>query len=230
MQPKFILLCSMIISALSLNAQEEEVKKTRNKNNEYKKWSAGLAIGITPLPDNQASLLPGIEYFIDDRFSVYNEVALHLDKSYHADSAVLNKKYFRYKAEFRYYFSMFSYPFLGLQFTTATRKFDIEKGGNYFERKQGDSTWVFDRASVNSPFIATTLQLGTIKRLIKELFLESSIGCGFKVVNTEYKAISNLRKDRYSGLLNFKPIASYRYIGKNLQCHFTFFMRLSYHF
>ena len=233
MNPKLFLLIVSFTCCLTLNAQDSDFKKRNKKNNASESWSAGIALGIIPLPDNQGSLLPGIEYFISDQFSVYNEIALQLNKNDHADSAVMNKKYFRYKAEFRYYFSSFGitgYPFLGLQFTTAARKFDIGKPGKYFDRSPGDSAWFFDNASVNSPFITTSLQVGLARRLVEELFMESSIGYGVKFVNTEYNQVSNLRKDKVSGFLNFKPVASYRYIGKTTQSHFTFFMRLYYRF
>jgi hypothetical protein len=105
MPHKHLFICLLLVIAFRLNAQDEGFKKISKKDNDAKRWSAGMALGITPLPDNQLSLLPGVEYFISDRFSLYNEIALHLDKKYHSDSAVMNKKYFRYKAEFRYYFS-----------------------------------------------------------------------------------------------------------------------------
>jgi hypothetical protein len=216
-----------------VNAQQEGFKKINRRDDNDKRWTAGMAMGITPLPDNQASLLPGIEFFISERFSVYNEIALHLNKNHHADSSVMNKKYFRYKAEGRFYFTsstIWSRPFIGLQFTTATRKFNIEKGGNYFERKQTDSTWLFDRASVNSPFLTGSLQLGLSKRIAEELFIETSIGYGLKFINTEYNETINLRKDRFGGWFAIKPASSYRYIGHTTQSHFTLFIRLFYRF
>jgi len=233
MRFKFLLLVLSFIICVKVCAQDEEFKKISKKNNRDARWTAGLALGITPLPDNKLSLLPGIEYFISDKFSVYSEIALQLDKNYHADSSVLNKKYFRYKAELRYYFFISdipTYPFVGFQFTTSRRKFDIEKPGKYYERNQQDSAWFFDNAKVSSPFIAASLQLGVTKRLVEELFMETSIGYGLKFVNTEYSQVNNLRKDKEHGFFNFKPLASYRYIGKKTQSHFTFFIRLCYRF
>lgn len=230
---KFPLLILSFTSCLMLNAQDNDFKKASKKNNSAKRWTGGIALGITPLPDNQVSLLPSIEYFINDKFSVYNDVALQLNKNYHADSAVMNKKYLRYKAEFRYYFSTskgYLYPFVGIQFTTATRKFDIGKPGKYYDRHANDSAWFFEKASVNSPFTTTSLQLGLTRRLVEELFLEGSIGYGVKFINTKYDPVTNLRKDEVHGFFNIKPAASYRYIGKTTQSHFTFLMRLCYRF
>jgi hypothetical protein len=223
----------LLTPAMHLRAQEEGVKKISKKENDLLRWSAGIALGITPLPDNQLSLLPGVEFFINDKFSVYHEIAVHVNKNQHADSGVLNKKYFRYKAELRYYFSassLWSHPYFGIQFTTATRKFDIAKGGNYFERKENDSAWAFSSASVSSPFSTASVQVGLVKNLAEELFLESSLGYGFKIINTEYSSVSNLRKENYRGLFAIKPAAAYRYPGRTIQSQFTFFMRLSYHF
>jgi hypothetical protein len=200
---------------------------------EVKRWAVSLSPGTVPLPGNPFSLQPGVEFFFTPKISLLNEVSLQTEKNNDFDSAALNKRYFKYKAEARYYLSANTnrvIPYFGLQFTTASRKFDIGKADRYYDTFQDDSVYTFTSASVNSPVQTLTGQFGLSARVIDNFYFETSFGYGVRFINTTYSAVENPAKIRNVGLFNIKPISSYRYEGKLTRTQLNLGFRVSYRF
>ncbi len=182
-----------------------------------KRWVLSFSPGIVPLPGKPLSLQPGVEFFFNAKFSLLNEISLQTGKNKDVDSTAVDKRYFKYKTESRFYITKNKdaiRPYLGLQFTTAKRKFDVNKSDRYYETFQHDSVYIYNKASINSPVKTGTLQLGIASRVYKDFYLDISIGCGFRYVNTEYSSLINLQKIRNVGFFNVRPISSYRCIGQ----------------
>jgi hypothetical protein len=176
---------------------------------------------------------PGVEFYFTPRFSLLSEIGLQTNKKDNADSTALNKKYFKYKAEARYYISDGDdrvNPYFGLQFTTASRRFDWAKEGRYYETFQDDSVYSFTKASINSPVKTATLQFGLSGRVVDAFYFELSFGYGIRFVNTTYPALENLEKIRNTGFFNIKPVSSYRYIGSLTRSQINLGVRISYRF
>lgn len=211
---------------VNLHAQKKGI-------NDFKKWSAGLSPGIVPIPPNSLSLQPSIEFFITPQVSLLNEISLQLDKNNHADSFAMNKKYFKYKAEFRYYFNANKKvtPYSAIQFALANRRFTIAKQGHYYENSFNDTACYFDKSEVVSPFTILAGQFGITVRIIESLYFDIYTGAGVRFVNTEYRETENLKKNKrpYS-LLYTKPVSSYYYTGKRTSLQLNLGGRISYRF
>ncbi len=195
------------------------------------KWAVSVSPGIVPLPGKPLSLQPGVEFYFGPRFSLLNEISLQTEKNKDLDSTALNKKYFKYKAEIRFYVTRGEdaiKPYFGLQFTTAKRKFDVDRADRYYETFQDDSVYTYDKASINSPVQTGTLQLGLTSRVFKNFYFDIAIGYGVRLVHTEYTSLVNLQKIRNVGFFNIKPVSSYRYAGKLTRSQFNFGFRVLY--
>lgn len=197
-----------------------------------KRFLISISAGNVPLPGTNTSILPGAEVYILPRVSLYGEIALLTGKK-SLDSTAVDKKYFRYKAEIRYYLSKKEpvvKPYIGIQYTNATRSFNVNKADIYYEQNQTDSVYKYDRAYIISPVKTLTVQLGTAIRIWKGIYGEIAGGYGFRFINTEYTELVNLRKERRVGFLFIKPISSYRYIGSMTRSQLNLNFRLSYRF
>lgn len=196
-----------------------------------KRWSISVSPGIVPVPGKPGSVQPGIEFFFNAQFSLLNEIGLQTAKNNDFDSTALNKKYFKYKAELRYYIGENTIrPYFGLQFTTAKRKFNVGKPNKYYELFQDDSIYTYDKASINSPIVTATVQFGISFRVVTDFYFDLSTGYGARFVDTEYTSLVNLQKNRNVGFFNIKPISSYRYTGKLTRSQFNLGLRFSYRF
>lgn len=223
---KILLILIFSLFLVSLYAQKRDV-------HELKRWCAGLSAGIVPIPPNALSLQPGIEFFITPQVSLLNEIALQLGKNNHADSFALNKKFFKYKAELRYYFSSGKLvtPYTAFQFAIAKRQFTIAKHGHFYENTFNDSAYYFDKAAVNSPIAVYAAQFGLTFSIIKSLSFDFYTGAGYRLTDTEYSETENLQKDRRpSGLFYIKPVSSYYYSGKRTALQLNLGGRLFYRF
>ncbi|HKB43887.1 MAG TPA: hypothetical protein VKC90_05850 [Chitinophagaceae bacterium] len=212
--PKPILLIIYLLLSTALLFAQKETKKY---------LATSFSPGIVPVPGRPLSLRPGIEIYFSPKLSLFNEISLQTGKNKDFDSTAINKKYFRYKAEIRFYWAKVKNaikPYLGLQFTGAKRKFDVNKSDRYYETFQDDSIYTYNKASINSPVKTGTLQLGLSSRVFKDFYLDTEIGFGFKFINTDYSSLVNLQKIK-AGFLNIKPISSYRYIGKLTRLQFN---------
>ena len=221
-----IFLLSVLLALFSLigNAQQK-------KGKEKQQWAASLSLGNVPLPGIPISLQPGIEFFFTPQFSLFNEIGLQTGKNKNYDSTAINKKYFKYKAEFRFYLGKkVIRPYFGLQFTTAKRSFDVDKTDRYYETSQDDSVYTYNKASINSPVKTGTLQFGIAFRIVKEFYFDIAIGYGIRYSNTEYSSLVNRQKIRNIGFFNIKPISSYRYNGKITASQLNLGFRLLYRF
>ncbi|MGB3006929.1 MAG: hypothetical protein WBC06_10485 [Chitinophagaceae bacterium] len=222
-----LILSCFFLHVIAINAQSPH--KTS-----FKRLAISFSPGTVPLPGNPLSLQPGIEFFFTPRISLLNEIGLQTMRNSDLDSTALNKRYFKYKAEARYYF--FSNdkkgfnPYLGLQFTTANRKFDVGKTYRYYDTFQDDSVYSYSRASINSSVKTMVLQLGGTIRIFKNFYSELYIGYGARFVNTMYYSVENLQKIRNVGFFNIKPISSFRYIGKVTGTQLNLGFRISYRF
>lgn len=198
-----------------------------------KRWNAGLSLGIVPIPPSAISIQPNIEFFISPKFSLLNEISLQLEKNDHADSAALNKKFFKYKAEFRYYFRRLKKGglYAALQFATAKREFISGKPSYYYDAAYRDSIYSYDKAKVNSPFTTITAQFGGAFKLYGELHIDISLGSGYRIINTSYSETINLRKESedFRWIL-LRPMGSYRYAGMLTRPQLNFWTRLYYRF
>lgn len=208
-------------------------ERTSDKNPDgMKRFLISVSAGNVPLPGTNTSILPGAEVYILTRVSLYGEIALLTGKK-SLDSTAVDKKYFRYKAEIRYYLSKNEpvvKPFIGMQYTNATRSFNVNKTDIYYEQNQIDSIFIYDRAHVNSPVQTFTFQAGTAIRIRKNIYGDIAAGCGFRVINTDYSELVNWRKERRVGFLFIKPISSYRYTGSMTRSQFNLNFRISYRF
>lgn len=220
----FLFACSM--ASVSATAQS-------NKKAVKEKWLISLSIGNVPLPGTPISLQPGIEFFLSRRVSLFNEVSLQTRKNRNVDSTALNKKYFKYKIELRYYLSTgmkMINPYFAAQFSTANRKFDVDKQDKYYETFQDDSVYSYTSAKINSPVQTGTLQFGVAIKTVGHFYFDAAIGYGFRLINTTYSSVENLQKIRNTGFFNVKPIASYRYQGKLNRPQVNLNFRVSYRF
>lgn len=225
-----LLFLSLFFSLAYVTMAQEGNKISKEES--ARRWAVSFSAGIVPLPDNKGSINPGAEFYISPSFSVLSDIALQLDKNQDLDSTATNKKYVRYKAEFRFYIGkshQWATPFLGLQFTKANRQFAVEKKGKYFEGDNKDSAFFYDRAHINSPFFTTTAQFGFTKEIANSIYFDFSAGYGFKFTNTTYSSAINLHKARNNDLINL-PKAAYRYTGHHTTSHFTLGFRLYYRF
>ncbi len=209
-----------------LQAQEKETPG-------FKRFLASISVGTAPLPDRQATFLPGAEVYITPRFSVYNEVALQTSKS-NFDSSAQNKKYFRYKGELRYYLSADDKkvkPYFAAQYTTASRSFDVLNGDRYYNEAEGDdSAYYYSTASINSPVQTMTVQFGLALNVFDDFWLDLAAGGGTRITNTTYTNVTGLYKTSEFLTLNKELASTYRYIGRHTRSQLNLNFRISYRF
>lgn len=110
----------------------------------FKRFAISFSPGSVPFPGDPLSLQPGVEFFFTPRISLLNEIGLQTERNKDFDSTALNKRFFKYKAEARYYLSdgvRRVNTYFGLQFTAAKRKFDVGKTDRYYDTFQDDSVY-----------------------------------------------------------------------------------------
>lgn len=198
-----------------------------------KRWNAGLSLEIVPIPPSAISLQPNIEFFISPKLSLLNEISLQLAKNDHADSAAFNKKFFKCKTETRYYFRRLKNGALyaALQFAMAKRQFIVGRSSYYYETGSRDSIYTFDRAKVNSPYSTITAQFGGVFKLYDELYIDISLGSGYRMIKTSYSETVNLKKESEDAWwILIRPMGSYRYAGSLTRPQLNFWTRLNYRF
>jgi hypothetical protein len=205
------------------------------KNNQqgFKRFLISASLGNVPLPGEPMSFLPGAEVYITERLSLYNEVALQLEKNEDFDSAAINKKYFRYKAELRYYLTADKRklkPYIGGQFATSSRRFDVDKTDRYYDTFQQDSVYSYSSASISSPVKTFTVQFGLAIKTFRNFYLDLGMGIGTRVINTTYTNVVDLQTINNTGFFNINPVSSYRYNGKLNRTQLNLAFRISYRF
>ena len=198
-----------------------------------KRWAGSFSTGFAPMPHAPISLLPGMEFFITQKISIFFEYAFQTGRNNHYDSVAVNKKFTKYKTELRLYLTANKRkvkPFFGLQVAWADRLFTIGKKGSYFKPNPNDSVFTFNKAFVSSPFQIVAFQFGISRLIIKGFYFESSIGLGIKHVSTTYSALENLQGDKFRGLFRIKPFSTYRYLGNISRPYLGISYRLFYQF
>jgi hypothetical protein len=195
-------------------------------------WAVTLTGALIPISQPGLGIQPGVEYRLNDRYSLLGEVTIPANKKNSKDSSELNKKYFRVKTELRYSFlskSKTSHLYTGFQVSRASRQF-INQNSFYLDNKSTDSGYYYNKASVNSPITTVSIQFGTIlskKRFAVDLFA----GVGARFIHT---AISNIENPVRSAIrtpdsgLSFT--ASYCYAGNVTLFHLNGGIRLLWHF
>jgi|CXWL01.1.fsa_nt_gi hypothetical protein len=220
--------CLAILSLISISAAAQEKNEAA-----IKRCLVSFSVGGVPIPGNPTSLLPGVEFYITPRVSVFNEVALQTQKNKDFDSTALNKKYFKYKAEARFYLfdkAKRVMPYLALQYTTAKRNFNVNKSWTYYDTFQDDSIYSYSRASINSPIQTITGQFGLAIRVYDNFYIDFSMGLGARHINTSYSLVENLQKIRNRQLFNINLNSSYRFNGSITRAQLNMGFRVSYRF
>ncbi len=225
---KKILLSFFAIFLLTNFAEAQE-----NKQQGPRRFLVSASLGNVPLPGAPMSLLPGAEVYITERLSFYNEIALQLGKNDDFDSTAINKKYFRYKAELRYYLAADKRnfkPYVGAQFTSSRRSFDVDKTDRYYDTFQQDSAYSYSSASISSPVKTFTVQFGLAIKTYKNFYIDVAMGAGTRLINTTYTNVVNLQKINNTGFFNINPVSTYRYNGKLNRTQLNLAFRISYRF
>src|SRR6266404_4743186 len=176
----------------SLLAQSEKKKVSAQSEKKKGTWTATLTGALIPISQPGLGIQPGVEYKFNDRFSLLAEITLRANKKNSKDSSELNKQYIRYKTEIRYHFTSKrkkSQQYAGLQLTRASRKF-INRGGFYYNGRQGNDVIFYDQASLNSPVVTASLQFGSIISY-RRFALDFFAGIGARFIHTTITDIVN---------------------------------------
>lgn len=218
---------SLLFYVFALNADaQQHVPSAR--------WTAGLTLGILPVPGSGLGIQPSIEYYFTDRFSLMTDITLQTNKKNNDDSLAFDKKYFRVRPEFRY---ILSDPekvvrfYAGLQGGFANRSFTTLKHGFYYTDKNSDTVWAFDRGRVNSPIITVSLQLGLLIVNKGPLSADIFMGSGARFITTRFSDLVNLHTERRSfGYEFFTVKKAYNQLGRIVRSHYTAGLRLIWRF
>ncbi|HLF47578.1 MAG TPA: hypothetical protein VI548_14200 [Chitinophagaceae bacterium] len=224
---RLFFLSVLVVCFYSIGNSQQE-KETAKKH-----WAISFSPGIVPLPGDPLGLQPGAEFFFNPKISLLNEISLQTGKNKNLYSTALNKEYFKYKTEIRYYITKkekVNKVYFGIQFTTAKRKFDVGKPDRYYETFQDDSIYTYNSASINSPVKTGTLQFGVTAKVFNDFYIDLGMGYGVRVINTEYTSLVNLKKISNVGIFHIRPISSYYYNGKLTRSQLNFGFRIYYRF
>lgn len=200
------------------------------------KWAISFTPAVIPITGNwQVGIQPGILYQLSAHVSLSTAVTFQTGKNNNSDPSFMNKRYLRIKPEIRYFFSMSKEvrEYIGLQFSYTMRKF-TSKYGYYYDHLPGDSVVYFDQATINSPIITASIQLGNLVAIGKSFMLDFFIGLGARSTNTEYKDVINpqvLQKIEHPGGWRVPlPIPSYYYREAQVRFHSNFGIGILYFF
>ncbi len=200
------------------------------------KWALTFTPALIPLPSGgQFGIQPGFEYSFSNKISWLNEVTFQTGKKQHADSAALDKEYFRIKTEIRYHFLTKSSKlttYVGLQGSYSFRSFRNEKHGFYYDAHLPyDTVYFFDKANISSPITTISLQFGAILSDGKRFAADVFAGTGLRLVNTHFSHVQNLRQDqRVPAPYWFTATASYQKNGWVSDLHLNAGVRFMFRF
>jgi hypothetical protein len=200
------------------------------------RWTATFTPALIPLPSGgQFGLQPGVEFMISEKLGLLLEFTFQTGKSQHADSAALNKKYFRIKPEIRYYLSNEQEKltkYAGLQLSYSFRGFKNEKQGFYNDDPyHPDQSFYFEEAYINTPITTVSFQFGVIFSDGKKFGADVFAGFGRRFVNTSFRDVVNLTPGpRFSPPPWFNAEASYQRIGWESELHLNAGVRFLYRF
>ncbi len=197
-------------------------------------WAATFTGALIPISQPGLGLQPGIEYRFNERYSLLGEITIPVYNKNSRDSSELDKKYLRIKSEIRYSLrskNKKSHTYAGLQFSRASRQF-INQNSFYFDHHKTDSGYYYSRASINSPVITISVQLGSVFSFSKKKWaLDIFAGAGARFINTDITRVENpvrstIRKPDSGPSFT----ASYSYAGATTMLHLNAGIRLMWHF
>ena len=199
------------------------------------RWAITFTPAFIPLPSGgQFGIQPGIEYNFNNRWSLLTEITFQTGKKQIADSAALDKKYYRIKEELRFHLpgkNKKLSKYIALQATYSARSFRNEKEGFYYDNLAYDSVYYFDKAKITSPITTLSLQFGYILAEGKHFAADMFVGTGLRLVHTQYTDVQNLRQDRRLRPGDwFTATASYQQNGRLSELHLNAGIRFMYRF
>jgi hypothetical protein len=199
------------------------------------KWGTSFTPALVQSPTIHYGAQAGAEYRINDRLSVLTEIAFATGN--HQDSSSRNSKYFRIKPELRYHLfeTRRGYKvYTGVQISYSFRKWNDLNGGCYFNKKLYPDTLItYNKASINSPILTSSLQLGTLVPISDHFYIDLFIGMGIRMIFTKYSGIENASKDLYNQpvcKIVPAPDPAYWVNGTVSRFHSNFGIRLLYRF
>lgn len=198
------------------------------------RWTAGISLGILPVPGSGPGIQPSLEYYFTRRLSLMTDITLQTDKKNNDDSLAFDKKYFRIRPELRYILSdpeRVARFYVGLQGGFAGRRFTTLKNGYYYADANPDSVWLFDRGRINSPINTVSLQMGLLIVNKIPLSLDFFFGIGARFIHTEFSDLVNLREVKKTISYTFLPVKrAYNQLGSITRNHYTLGLRLIWRF
>ena len=195
------------------------------------KFAISLTPALVETPVVRYGVQPGFEFFINERLSLLTEIAVGVGGE--KDPYYGNSKYLRIKPELRYALGETKLgfePYTGLQFSYSYRKWDNLSGGSFFDK---DSVVNYDKASINSPILTTSIQFGTIMPISDRVKIDFFAGLGARFIFTDYSRLENPTKDSYLGprrVCSLAPAPAYSANGTVSRFHSNLGFRLLYRF
>jgi hypothetical protein len=194
------------------------------------KWAISFSLAYVPLPGNgQLGVQPGVSYQPNKHLSLLTEIAFPIGKNNESDPSFMDKRYIRIKPEIRFLLSNTNEfkDYIGLQVSYTARSF-ASAYGFYYSDLPGDSVISYDHASINSPIITTSVQVGSLVVITKSIMLEGFFGVGIRSVNTEYTEVVNPHVSPRER--SWWTVPSYYYPGNRILFHANFGIRILYFF
>ena len=160
------------------------------------KWAVAFtptAAVLWPLPG--WAIQPGVECRLGERLSLLTDLTMVAFQK--KDSSVTNRKYFRIKPELRWNFekrNRWLGNYIGLQMSYAYRKWNDLSGGSYFVDRFDDSSITYTSATITSPILTSSIQMGTILNLGEHFSVDLFWGMGTRTIFTNYTDVQNPAK------------------------------------
>jgi hypothetical protein len=199
------------------------------------KWAISFTPTIVLNSSPHYAVQTGIQYYINERLSILSEVTFPTSKN--KDLSYKNSKYFRIKPELRYDFPESKWglhTYAAFQLSYSYRKWDDQNGGYYFDKKlYSDSSVSYSSASVKSPIITSSIQIGQIFSLSNHFFMDIFMGLGARSIFTNYSDVQNPSKQPYFNIPRCKPPApdpAYWVNGTVIRFHSNLGFRILYRF
>lgn len=197
------------------------------------KWAITFTPAIVLNYDFKYLFQPGVEYRFNDRLSLLTEAGFVTSK----DHYFTNYRFFRIKPELRYYGPESRHGlqnYIAFQLSYVYRKWENNKGGCFFEKKMyADSITGYDKATINSPVVTSSIQIGTPLSFGEHFGIDFFMGIGVRMIFTNYSNIENASKGDYippKCRLSPAPDPAYIVNGTVTRFHgsagFRFFYRL----
>lgn len=198
--------------------------------------SKSIAISCEPIalissPNPQLGFQVGTEYRLNKKFSISGDIVFPIPM--HGDNASFpGNKFFKTKSEIRYYFPKHWQglnTYFGLQMNYTYRKFEDQKYGEYFGKKEDTLYYSYDQSKIKSPFLTFTFQAGSEFFIAPHFFIDIYGGLGVRICDTHYYDIVNqqgLPLANYKWYFSIAPTPLWKYdavkTGLQLNCGLRF--------